>query len=154
MQSRFASPEFDFAFAPPDVLHNGLPSVLGSAADGLGIIELAGPAAELSQAYIIVDLPAYDVGTRAVNAFTLLNFAPVAVPTRDDAAQWRADNSVTVRERDAVATTYPIADGGLRQNGLKRRRGCRSMSNHHAPAEFRNRLVSTNSLDPARPRRL
>ena len=108
MQSRFESPEFDFAFAPPDVLHNGLPPVLGSATyDRFGIIELAGPAAELSQAYIIVGLPAYDAETRALNALTLLNFAAGAMPTRDDSAQWLAYNAPTVMERDEVATTYP-----------------------------------------------
>ena len=91
----------------PDVLHNGLPRALGSATDGLDIIELTGPAAELSQAHITVYMPNSDVGTRAVNALTLLNFAPVAMPTWDDAAQWRADNATTVMELDEVATTYP-----------------------------------------------
>ena len=81
---------------------------MGSAADDrLGIIELTGPAAELSQAYITVYMPNSDVGTRALNALALLNFAAVAMPTWDDAAQWRADNAPTVMERDAAATTYP-----------------------------------------------
>lgn len=94
-------------FEPPSVLRNGPLRVVGYATDDrFGIIELTGPAAELSQVYIIVDRSAYDAETRTRHAITPARFAAAAAPTWDNAAHWIADNAITVMERGEAAATH------------------------------------------------
>lgn len=104
--SKFEASGYDFRFDPPNVGRDGEPRVVGySQSRGIGIIELTGPARELSAAHITVGLPEYDDGAQQVNTLYLVSFALAVVPTWDDSVNWLNDNFRVAVEQGAAATT-------------------------------------------------
>ena len=111
LQSVFESPRWEFIFDPPDTLKNGRTRVLGQSADGLGLIELVGPADNLQKAYMTVawpDLPE----ERIPSAAYLLTFGALAAPTWDginlktQRTSWVADNIENAMLLGEVSTTH------------------------------------------------
>ena len=106
IQSAYEVPGIDFVFDPPGALRDGRPRVMGISPDGLTLIELIGPADNLSSALIAVELRGYDNVDSATQTIYLLAFIVNAVPTWDEGPDWLADNLEQAVIRGSTTTAH------------------------------------------------
>lgn len=97
IQSAFESGKRGFRFRNSTAIE-GQPRVMGQSASGLAMLELIGPAADLTKVTIVVGLPEDDTGTSALNRIYMLKLLQQLIPEWNGAADWLTQSTTQLAD--------------------------------------------------------